>query len=1356
MKPLARKRLLAVLILALALPLAAGAWLLYSTAALRWVLETGGALLPGRLTIESVGGRLAGPLQLDGLRYEDGDLRLACERLELDWRPSRLLAGTLAIRRLESTGVVVTARRAERPSSAPVTGPPPLALPVAVELTHFELHDLRIRTAAVATDTPSKAEGEWQEWRLTRVTASARYRKQTLNLRNLHVQAPRLDARLRGRVQTRGDYPLHLALRFSATPTDLAAFEGTLEMNGDLQRLQLQQELLRPWRGRLQATLHTLLTDPAWQARLEWEALNPAAVRAGWMAGRIGGQVESRGRLQAYTLQGRLQGIVQEQRFRAHLQAAGNGEQLQIKTLELRLPGSGTLLTSSGELRHNPLAVDLRGHWQNLSWPLAGRPRLRSAAGDYRLQGTRQDLRIHLDGALAVPAPGDSQSDPQSNPQSGPQPSLEIPRFSAQARLADRSLRLERLNVRVLNGRVSGTGRMHWQDQPGRDLAWELSLQAQGVDPGRLWPQWPGRLTLAVASQGKGIPGRTGSATLILHELGGTLRDRPLWGRGTLRWRASGTDTPSGRPAILQIEPLILRIEAPRQSSPAAPSRAGAEPAWLVLAGSVETGAAGRLALSALLDIPHLEDIVPGAGGRLALRAQASGPWRRPALEVDLSGAALQVADYRAGHVQGRLRWRPERRDSNLSLQALEVTGPPGHLRQLALTGRGTPAEHTLDLWLDGATMQLLARLQGRWAQSLWQGRLPFLRLAAAGLVWQAGETSAPLRLGSHAVTLPRWCLHSDRRRLCLRGHWRRGGAWQAGARGEALPLDWLRRQLPFGLLSGSDLPLLDLAGAVSFTATVQGKGRQVAAGHLELQGRDTRLRLVLPRGEPLPLQLRELQLRARLHEGRVRLAGDVRLAGEFTGRNAAPDATPDAVPTTPAELGRLTARFELPVPALEPADQRLAGHAELRLQELRFVTLLLPEIEAPGGRLETRLELEGSLEQPRYHLALTLRDGQFRLPALGITPRALQLEVRNRGRTLHYRGSVVSGPGRLELNGTFLPARKDWRLAARLQGQDFLLGDTPEYRIQVSPDLELQLDARQALLTGTVRMPRARIKPRRLTTSLRPSPDVVIATPPVSRKAPGQPRTSRTPARETTLPSFTGIVRFELGQEVRFEGFGLRARLAGNVVILELPGRLTTATGELQILEGRYRAYGQDLRIERGRLVFVGGPIDNPGLDIRAVRRVREVTVGLQISGDAIQPLVRIFSNPPMSESDALAYLVLGRPPGRDDRSDQERLAAAATALGVGGASRLGKRLGERLGLEEMTVETEQDSGEIRLRLGTYLSPRLYVGYGWGMMEQLNTLLLRYRLSEHLTLEAQSSNQSASGDLFFTLERGQ
>jgi translocation and assembly module TamB len=205
--------------------------------------------------------------------------------------------------------------------------------------------------------------------------------------------------------------------------------------------------------------------------------------------------------------------------------------------------------------------------------------------------------------------------------------------------------------------------------------------------------------------------------------------------------------------------------------------------------------------------------------------------------------------------------------------------------------------------------------------------------------------------------------------------------------------------------------------------------------------------------------------------------------------------------------------------------------------------------------------------------------------------------------------------------------------------------------------------------------------------------------------------------------------------------------------VVEEQTGLPTRATGEIRVKNGRYRAYGQRLDIEQGRLVFSGGSLSEPGLDIRSVRVIDDITVGIRATGSINKPQLELFSTPAMGQTDILSYLLLGRPLENASDKDAQAMAKAALALGLSGGDRLVRSLRERFGLDEMRVESSANGDQASLVIGRYLSPRLYVSYGIGLIEAFNTFVVRYQISNRWQLKAESG-ESHSADLIYSIER--
>ena len=170
------------------------------------------------------------------------------------------------------------------------------------------------------------------------------------------------------------------------------------------------------------------------------------------------------------------------------------------------------------------------------------------------------------------------------------------------------------------------------------------------------------------------------------------------------------------------------------------------------------------------------------------------------------------------------------------------------------------------------------------------------------------------------------------------------------------------------------------------------------------------------------------------------------------------------------------------------------------------------------------------------------------------------------------------------------------------------------------------------------------------------------------------------------------------LGDDVRIDGYGLTGRLGGAIEITEKPGEPTVATGELRVVEGVYEAYGQQLEIETGRVVFAGGPITEPGVDIRAVRRPAEgIVVGARVRGRLAAPELSLFSEPPMPQQEQLSYLVLGRPLDDASASESSAMSSAALALGLRGGNFVSERINKNLGLDSFGIETDPSEAAVR-----------------------------------------------------------
>jgi translocation and assembly module TamB len=197
---------------------------------------------------------------------------------------------------------------------------------------------------------------------------------------------------------------------------------------------------------------------------------------------------------------------------------------------------------------------------------------------------------------------------------------------------------------------------------------------------------------------------------------------------------------------------------------------------------------------------------------------------------------------------------------------------------------------------------------------------------------------------------------------------------------------------------------------------------------------------------------------------------------------------------------------------------------------------------------------------------------------------------------------------------------------------------------------------------------------------------------------------------------------------------------------------KILQVEGSLNLKEGTFQAYGQDLVIEKGELLFSGNP-ENPGLNIRAIRHADDdVTAGIKVSGLANNPKLTVYSIPTKDSAEALSYLLTGHGLNQSNEGEALQLSDAAWALGMAEAENITRQIALKTGLDEVRLagSTAQSS---ELVLGKYLTPDLYVRYVLGLFTGEGGVQLTYTLDKHWSVEGQTG-AAQSVDVLYSLER--
>ena len=262
--------------------------------------------------------------------------------------------------------------------------------------------------------------------------------------------------------------------------------------------------------------------------------------------------------------------------------------------------------------------------------------------------------------------------------------------------------------------------------------------------------------------------------------------------------------------------------------------------------------------------------------------------------------------------------------------------------------------------------------------------------------------------------------------------------------------------------------------------------------------------------------------------------------------------------------------------------------------------------------------------------------------------------------------------------------------------------------------------------------------------------------------------RAQQEPKADAAPVDVTLDVRGNLGSRFYIRGAGLEARLDGALDISGRPGHLL-AEGNVRTRGGTYQGYGQRLQIQRGIVTFQG-PVENPALNVLAVRTGLPVEVGVSIGGTASRPIVRLHSDPSMPDVEKLNWLVLGQATGgqramtaRFCQRRQVRCLPVRSTAPARGVMR-------SLGIDEVSLRPGQDSSSILPRetvagtlrsatgttaasdyvaLGKRFSDDLYVTFEQAISGAATYVALNYQISRRLSLITRRYDDWARSCLF-------
>ena len=743
---------------------------------------------------------------------------------------------------------------------------------------------------------------------------------------------------------------------------------------------------------------------------------------------------------------------------------------------------------------------------------------------------------------------------------------------------------------------------------------------------------------------------------------------------------------------------------------------------WLLQQVRVQLGAThieadGRIGarpdLHFAVDVADLALVQTGARGRLKASGRVRGDAHNPVLLARLSGSGLGYERVSLQGIDAHIDFDPAgsgHADINVQLAGLQVANR--EIERAIFTTKGTAQAHRFNMEVSAAPIVARAAGTGSIEDGVWRAQLEeFAATDDADMhLVLAAPTSLVAALDGSEIRLERLCLHDAVAAFCTTAENQQDHAQIS--------------------LSAARVPLSALTAGVA--------GDTKYAGQVSLEARAESLPAA-PWTGTITGALADAVVQHHLSGGRIESFslgnGNVQAALDASGLTA-------GVILDAGTAGNISGHLEAHGSGTINGAWPMAGELKLETQSLGFIDSYVAEVDRVSGQLAANLAIAGTLAAPIFNGELKVSHGEIDAYQVNLALRNLNLDARLKGTELQLQGDVKAGTdGHAQISGTI-----DWRDALpygqlHLSGENLRVVNIPEARVQASPDVYMKLNGHRIDVTGSVTLPYARLlRPDTLTSAARTSSDEVIVT------------SDQGPAAES-FHVFSDLT-LKLGERVTLDTLGLVGRLSGSLRAVADDSGFNRGSGELQVEEGKYTAYGRKLDIERGRLQFKDGPLNDPIIDLRAVKAFPDITAGINVRGTLRQPRLTFFSDPPVSQSQIVSLLIAGGSldtiqntgdPGQRNNRAQQYAALQGSAM-------LFQQFGSKVGLDDVSVESGLNN-DTSLVLGRFLSPRLYVSYGVSLVESINTIKARYTIGDHWAIRTEAGT-AQSADLIYTIER--
>ncbi|MDU5168389.1 MAG: translocation/assembly module TamB domain-containing protein, partial [Haemophilus parainfluenzae] len=435
---------------------------------------------------------------------------------------------------------------------------------------------------------------------------------------------------------------------------------------------------------------------------------------------------------------------------------------------------------------------------------------------------------------------------------------------------------------------------------------------------------------------------------------------------------------------------------------------------------------------------------------------------------------------------------------------------------------------------------------------------------------------------------------------------------------------------------------------------------------------------------------------------------------------------------------------------------RQLGGTFTIEGLRLSLANQLFSSGESIDGEVISRLSFGGNLEKPLLNGNFDIRNVKTKLKSLPFDVTDGQVAIRFNGTSSTLNGHVQTPDSKLNINGQANWANmNNWTAEVRAQADNFKVDIPSMAKLKVSPNVVVKASPKLLDLSGNVDIPWARIAIESLPDNAEPvSEDEVILNGP--RKSKEELINRQFAAETKSGMQIQSDLKIKIGDDVHLDAYGLKTNLNGLLSVKQDKGKLGLF-GQINLKNGRYASFGQDLLIRKGQVSFSGLP-SQPMLNIEAIRNPEamedsKVTAGVKVIGMASSPQVTIFSDPAKSQDQALSYLLTGRSlENSGEAGSSGSVGAALLGLGLAKSGKVVGGIGEAFGIQDLNLGTAGVGDSSKVQVSGNIGKRLQVKYGVGLFDGLAEVTLRYRLMPQLYFQSVSSTNQVF-DLLYQFE---